>query len=109
VRRIFVPQRDEVRGEWKKLHDDELNNLHSSPNIIRMIQSRRIWCAGRAANMGERKGVHRVLLRKTEGKSPLRRPRRRWDCKSKMELQEVGWGTWTGLIWLKTGTGCGLL
>ena len=75
--RIFGPKRDEVTGEWTKLHDVELNDLYSSPNIVRLIKSRRMSWAGHVASMGERRGLYRVLVRKPERKSPLRRPRHR--------------------------------
>jgi hypothetical protein len=77
LRRIFGPKRDEVTGEWRKLHNAELNNLYSSPNIARVIKSRRIRWAGHIARMGEGKGVYRVLVGKPEGRRPLGRPRRR--------------------------------
>ena len=75
--RIFGPKRDEVTGELRKLHDVELNDLYSSPNIVRLIKSRRMSWAGHVASMGERRGLYRVLVRKPERKSPLRRPRHR--------------------------------
>jgi len=76
-RRIFRPRRDEVTGEWRRLHDEELNDLYSSPNIVRVIKWRRMRWAGHVAPMGEERGVYRVLVRKPEGKRPPRRPRRR--------------------------------
>ena len=75
--RIFVPKRDEVAGEWRKLHNEELNNLYTSPNIVRVIKSRIMRWAGHVARMGEDRGVHRVLVGKLEGKRLLGRPRRR--------------------------------
>ena len=75
-----------------KLHFENLNDLHSSPNIVRVIKSRRMRWAGHIARMGERRGVHRVLVRKPEGKRPLGRPRRRWEDNIKMDLQEVECG-----------------
>ena len=89
-RRIFGPKRDEVTGEWRQLQNEELIDLYSSQNIIRVIKSRR-W-AGHVTRIGERKGVYRVLVGKREGKRPLGRPRRRWEDNIKMELQEVGCG-----------------
>jgi hypothetical protein len=77
--RIFGPRRDEVTGEWRKLHNEELHILYSSPNIIRKIKSRRMRRAGHVACMGEEKNVYRVLMGKPEVKRPLERPRRRWD------------------------------
>jgi len=75
LRRIFRPKRDEVTREWRKLHTEELNDLHSSPNIIRVIKSIRMRWAVHVARVGERRGAHRVLVLKSEGKKPLRRPR----------------------------------
>ena len=99
LRRIFGSKRDEVTGEWKKLHSEELNELYSSPNIVRGIKSRRMRWAGHVARMGERRGVYRALLGKLEGKRPLGRPRRRWVDNIRMYLQEVGCGymDWIGL------------
>jgi len=91
VLRIFGPRRDEVTGEWRRLHNDELNDLYSSPNI-RVIKSRRMRWAGHVARMGELRGVYRVLLGKPEGRRPLGKPRRRWMDNIRMDLQEVGCG-----------------
>jgi hypothetical protein len=77
LRRIFGPKRDEVTGEWRKVHNDELHNLYSSPNIIRMIKSRRMRWGGHVAHMGEKRNTYRILLGKPEGRRPLGRPRRR--------------------------------
>jgi len=77
LRRIFGPRRDEVTGEWRRLHKKELNDLYSSPNIVRVIKSRRMRWAGHVARLGEERGLYRVLVRKPEGKRPLGRPRRR--------------------------------
>jgi hypothetical protein len=71
LRRIFGPKRDEVTGEWSKLHNEELHNLYSSQDIIRQIKSRRMWWAGRVARMGEERNVYRVLMGKPEGKNHL--------------------------------------
>jgi len=92
LRRIFGPRRDEVTGEWKKLHNEELNNYYSSPNIVRVIKSRRMRWAGHVARMDEERGVYRVLVGKPEGKKPQGRPRRRWVDNIKTDLQEVGCG-----------------
>jgi hypothetical protein len=89
LRRMFGPKRDEVTGEWGKLHNEELNNLYS-PSVIRVIKSRIMRWAGHVARMGERGGVYRVLVGKFEGKRPLGRPRRRREGNIKMDLQEVG-------------------
>jgi hypothetical protein len=92
VRRIFGSKRDEGTREWRKLHNEELNDLYSLPNILRVLQSRRMRWAGHAAHMGEDRGVHRVLVGKPEGKRPLGRPRRRWEDNIKMDIQEIGGG-----------------
>jgi hypothetical protein len=86
LRRIFGPKRDEVTRDWKKLHNEELQNLYSSPNIIRMINSRRMRWAGHVARMGKR-NAYRILVGKLEGKRPLGRPRRRWVDNIKMDLR----------------------
>jgi len=98
LRRIFGTRRDEVMGEWRRLHNEELNDLCSSPNIVRVIKSRRMRWDGHVARMGE-KGAYRVLVGKLEGKSPMGRPRRRWVDNIRMDLQEVGCGymDWIGL------------
>ena len=92
LRKIFGPKRAEVTGEWRKLHNEELNDLYCSPNIVRVIKSRRMRWAGYVARMGEDRGVHRVLVGKPEGRRPLGRPRHRWEDNIKMDLQEVGGG-----------------
>jgi hypothetical protein len=99
LRGIFVYRRDEVTGEWRRLHNEELNDLYSSPNIVWMIKSRRMRWAGHVARMGEESGVYRVLVGKPKGKRPLGRPRRRWVDNIRMDLQEVGCGyvDWVGL------------
>jgi hypothetical protein len=88
-RKIFGPKMEED-GSWRKLHNDELNVLYSSPNIVRVIKSRRMRWAGHVARMGEGKGAYRVLVRRPEGKRPLGRPRRRWEHNIKMDLREIG-------------------
>jgi hypothetical protein len=88
LRKIFGPKRDEITGEWRKLHNEELSNLYSSPNIVRLIKPRMRW-AGYVARMKERRGVFRVLVEKPEGKRPLGRHRLRWEDKIKMDRQEV--------------------
>ena len=92
--------------EWRKLHNEELNDLYSSPVIVRVIQSGTMRWAGHVARMGEKRGVYRVLNGKPEGKRPLRRPRR-WEDNIKMDLQEVGCGLWAGSSWLRIGTVAG--
>ena len=85
LRRIFGPKREGVTGEWRKLHNEELNDLYSQ-NIVRVIKSRRLRWTGHVARMGERRGVYKVLVGKHEGKRPLGRPRRRWEDNIKMDL-----------------------
>jgi len=97
LRRIFGPKREEMTGELRKLYSEELNDLYS-PNIVRMIKSKRKRLAGHIARMGERRGVYRVLVGKPGGKRPLGRPRRRWEDNTKMDLQEVGCG---GVDWIE--------
>ena len=90
LRGVFGSKRDEVTGEWRKLHNEELSDLYFLPNIVRVVKSRRMRWAGHVALMREGRGVHRVLVGKPEGKRPLERPRRRWEDKIKMDLQDVG-------------------
>jgi hypothetical protein len=97
LRRIFGPKRDEVTGEWRKLHRGELHNLYSSTDIIRQIKSRRMGWAGHVARMGGGRNVYRVLVGKPEGKRPLERPRRRWEDGIRMDLREIVWG---GVEWI---------
>jgi len=92
LRRVFGPKRDEVRDEWRKLHNEELRDLYSLPNIVQVVKSRRMRWAGHVARMGEGRSVHRVLVGKPGGKRPLGRPRRRWEDNIKMDLREVGGG-----------------
>jgi hypothetical protein len=91
LRRIFGSKRDEVTGEWRRLHNEKLNDLCSSPNIIQVIKSRRMRWAGLVARMGEGRGAYRILVGRSEGRRPLGRPRRRWEDNIKMDLQEVRW------------------
>jgi len=98
LRRVFGPKRDEVSGEWRKLYSEELRDLYSLPNIVRVVKSRRMRCAGHVGRMGEGRGVHRVLVGKPERKRPLGRPSRRWEDNIKMDLREVkGGGDWMEL------------
>jgi len=92
LRKVFGPKRDEVTGKWRKLHNEELNDLYSLPSILQVVKSRRMRWAAHVARMGEDRGVHRMLVGKPEGKRPLGRPRRRREDYIKMELQEVGGG-----------------
>ena len=95
---VFGPRRDEVMGEWRRL-PEELNDLYFSPNIVRVIKSRRMRWVGHVARTREERGVYRVLVVKPEGKRPLGRPRRRWVDNIRLDLQEVGCGymDWIGL------------
>jgi hypothetical protein len=88
-RRIFGPKRDEVTGEWRKLHSGELHNLYSSPDVITLIKLRRMGWAGHVARMGEGRNLYRVLVGKPEGKRPLGRPRRRWEDGIKCILRRL--------------------
>jgi hypothetical protein len=92
LRRKFGPKRDEVRAQWRKMHNGELHNLYSSADIIRQIKSRRMWWAGHVARMGEGRNGYRVLVGKTEGKRPLEKSGRRWEDGIKMDVREIGWG-----------------
>ena len=98
LRRIFWPKKDEVTGELRKLHNEELIDLYCSPNIFRVIKSKRMRWAGYVARMGENRDTYRVFVGKPEGKRPLGRPRRRWEDNIKMHLQEVGYG---GMDWIE--------
>jgi hypothetical protein len=89
LRKIFGPEREED-GSWRKLHNDELHSLYSSPNIVRVIRSSRMRWAGHVERMDEGRGVYRVLVGRSEGKRPLRKPRRRWEDNIKMDLREIG-------------------
>ena len=96
LRRVFGPKRDKITGEWRKLHNEELSELYSLPDIARVVKSRRMRWVGHVAPMEEGRGVHRVLVGKPEGKRPLGRPRRRWEDNIKMDLQKVGGVVGTG-------------
>ena len=98
LRRTFGPKRDEVTGEWRKLHNEELSDLCCSPNILQVIKSRRMRWLGHVACRGEGKGMYRVLVGKPEEKKELGRFRCRWEDNIKMDLQEVGCG---GMDWIK--------
>ena len=92
LRRVFGSKRDEVTGEWRKLYNEDLRDLYSLPNIVRVVKSRRMRWAGHVARMGEGRGVHRIQVGKREGKGQLGRPRRRWEDNIKMDFREVGEG-----------------
>jgi hypothetical protein len=91
LRRIFGPKRDEVTGEWRKLHSEKLHNLYSSPDIIRQVKSRRMRWVGHVARMREERNVCKVMMGKPEGKRPLGRPRHRCKDGIIMDLRETGW------------------
>jgi hypothetical protein len=99
LRRIFGPERDEVTGEWRKLHNEEIHDLYSSPSISRIVKARRMRWAGHVARMGEKMNAYRLLVGKPEERRPLGRPRRRWLDNIRMDFEEVGWGgvDWIGL------------
>ena len=96
LRKIFEPKRYEVTGEWRRLHNEELYNLYSSPDNIRAIKSRKMRWVGHVACMGAKSGVYRVLLGRRKGMRPRGRHRHRWEDDTKMDLQDVGWEAWTG-------------
>jgi hypothetical protein len=99
LRRIFGPKRDEVTGEWRKLHNEELHDLYFSPSITRIIKARKMRWTGHVARMREKMNAYRLLVGKPEGRRPLGRPRRRRLDKIRMDRVEVGWGDvdWIGL------------
>jgi hypothetical protein len=103
LRRVFGPKRDKVTEEWRILHNEELNDLYSLPNIVRVVKSKRMRWTRHVACMGEQRGVHRVLVGKPEGKRPLGRPRLQWEDNIKMDPQEVG-TRWSRLK-IETGGG----
>ena len=109
LRRIFGPKRDEVTGEWRKLHSKELSDLCSSPSIVRVIKSKRVRWARYVTRMGERRVVYRVLVGKPDGKRPLGRHRRKWEDNNKKFFRKWEVGVWTGSSWLRIGTGGGQL
>ena len=98
LKRLFGPNRDEIKGGWRKLHNEEPNDLYFSPIIVPVIKSRRMRWAGPVALMGDRRGVYRVLVGKPEGQRPLARFRRRWEDNIRMHLQEVGC---RGMDWIE--------
>jgi hypothetical protein len=99
LKRIFGPKTFGVRGGWRKLHNEELHHLYSSPSIVRIIKSKRLRWAGHVARMGEKRNVYTLLVGKPEGKRPLGRPRRRWIDNIKMYLLQIGLSVvdWIGL------------
>ena len=109
LRRVFGPKRDEVTGEWRKLHNEELSDLYSLPNIVRVVKSRIMRWAGHVARMVEGSGVYRVLVGRPEGKRPLGRPRRRWGIILRWIFRKWEGVVGTGRSWLRIGTGGGHL
>jgi hypothetical protein len=104
LRKIFGLKWDEVTGEWRKLHNEDLCDLYSAPFITRMTNSRRMRWVGIVARMGEKRNAYRLFVGKAEGKRPLGRPRRRWVDNIKMYLGEIGWGKLNELVWLRIET-----
>jgi hypothetical protein len=98
LRRIFGPKRDEAAGEWRRIDNEELSDLYSSPKIIRVIKWRRMRWAGHVARMGEKRGAYKILVGRPEGRRPLWRPMHRWENNIKMDLQGVGW---VGMDWIE--------
>jgi hypothetical protein len=109
LRRIFGPKRDEMMGEWRKLHNEEFHNLYPSPDIIRQVKSMQMRWAGPVACIEEERKVYKVLMAKPEGKRRLGTPRHRWEDGIRMDLREIGLGVWIGFDWFRIGTGGGLL
>jgi hypothetical protein len=109
MRRIFGQKRDEVTGDWRKLHNEELHNLYCLRNIITMIKSRRMKCAGHVTRMGEKRNAYSILVGKPERKRSLRRSRRRWVDNIEIDLREIEWDSMPGSIWLMVETSGGLV
>jgi hypothetical protein len=99
LRRIFGPKRDEVTGGWRKLRNEELHGLYSSPSIVRVIKAKRMRWAGHVARMWEVRGAYNILFGRREGRRPLGRPRRRWKDNIKMDLREIGFGDVDWINW----------
>jgi hypothetical protein len=99
LRRIFGPKRDEVTGGWRKLHNEELHGLYSSPSIIRVIKARRMRWAGNVVRMVEVRGAYNILVGRPEGRRPLGSPRHRWEDNIKMYLREIGFGDVDWIHW----------
>jgi len=103
LRRIFGPKRDKVTGEWRKLHNEELNDLYTLPSSVRVIKSRRMRWKWHVAQLGKSRGINRVLVGKPKGMRPLGKPRHRGEDNIKIDLREVG--VWTESGWLRIGKG----
>jgi hypothetical protein len=108
LRRIFGPKRDEIMGDWRTLCSEEHHNLYSGPNIIRMVKSKRMQCAGHLACMGAKRNAYRILMGKPERKRPVAISRCGWEDNIKI-LEKWDVVVWTGLIWLRVGTSGRLL
>jgi hypothetical protein len=102
-------RRDEIKGGWRKLHNEEIHNLYSSPSIIKMIKSRKMRWAGHVARMGAKRNAYRILVGNPEGKRPLGIPRRRWVDNIKKDLKDIECGGMDWIDWLRIGTSGGLL
>jgi hypothetical protein len=107
--KIFGPKRDDVTGEWRKLHNEELHNLYPSAYVIRQIKSSGVRWVGHVARVGEDRKVYKVLVGDPEGRRPLGRPSRREEAGIRMDLREIGWGMRIGFDWLRLATGRELL
>jgi hypothetical protein len=99
LKRIFRPKRDEVTGGWRKLHNEKLHSLYSSPSIVRVIKARRMRWAGHMARMGKVRGAYNILVGRPEGRRPLGRPRRRCEDNIKMDVREIGFGDVDWIHW----------
>jgi hypothetical protein len=104
LRRKFGPKRDEVMEDWRKLHNEELHNLYSLPNMIRMVKLRRMRWAGHVTRMGAKMDAYRILVGKPEEKRQLGRPRHKWVENIKMDLTEIGWDRMDWINRLRIGT-----
>jgi hypothetical protein len=105
LRRIFGLKRDEVTGGWRKLHNEELHGLYSSPSTVRVIKARSMRWAGHVARMGEVRGAYNILFGRPEGRRPLGRPRRRWEDKIKMDRRVIGFGDVDWIHWAQDRDG----
>jgi hypothetical protein len=97
LRKIFGLKREEVTGDWRKLHNEELHGLYCSLSVIRMIKWRRMRWVGNMAHMGEKRNVCRIFVMEPEGKRSLERPRHGWENNIKMDIKEIGW---EGVEWI---------
>jgi hypothetical protein len=109
LRRIFGPEREKATGGWRRLHSGESQNLHASPNIIRVIKSRSVRLARHVTRMGEIRNAYIIFVGKPEGKRSLGRPRSRWEDNIRMFLGKWGGEVWIGCMWLRVGTSDRLL